>query len=169
MGSQVGQDKWVFSLFPEGYNGTFLDIGCRGPEDLNNTLLLEQNGWIGVSIDIVDYSKEWESRKTKFICTDALAFDYRELAPHFLIDYLSLDIEGQGDRFKALQKVINDGFEFNCITIEHDVYRIHESYERIPQRALLTSLGYVLAFPDVKDGNCEMEDWWINPKYICLP
>jgi hypothetical protein len=169
MASQVGQDLWVLSLFPEGYNGTFLDIGCRGPEDLNNTFLLEQKGWTGISIDIIDYSKEWKQRKTEFICADALTFDYRGFASNFLIDYLSLDIEGNGDRFKALQKVINDGFEFKCITIEHDAYRVHYGLEQVPQRDLLTSLGYRLLFPDVCDEEKPFEDWWVNPKYICLP
>jgi hypothetical protein len=167
MASQVGQDLWVLSLIKKGI---FLDIGCRGPEELNNTFLLEQNGWDGVSIDIVDYSKEWKERKTTFICADALTFDYRMNLTKFpfLIDYLSLDIEGDGDRFKALLKVISDGYEFKVITIEHDSYRVNEELEKIPQRALLKSLGYVLAFPDVKDDGNEYEDWWINPKYICL-
>jgi hypothetical protein len=165
MGSQVGQDKWVLSLIKKG---TFLDIGCRGPEDLNNTFLLEQNGWTGVSIDIEDYSKAWKERNTQFICADALTFEYSQLKFPYLIDYLSLDIEGKGDRFRALNHLMKFGFVFKLITIEHDAYRIHESYERMPQRELLTSLGYQLAFPDVKDGNSEFEDWWINPKYICL-
>lgn len=165
MGSQVGQDEWVLSLIKKG---TFLDIGCREPVTLNNTYLLEQNGWTGVSIDIVDYSQQWQYRKSKFICADALSLDYRSLDLPELIDYLSLDIEGSGDRFKALLKVISYGFEFKLITIEHDSYRVKEELEKIPQRALLKSLGYVLAYPDVKDEECVFEDWWINPKYICL-
>lgn len=163
MGSQVGQDKWVLSLIKKG---VFLDIGCRDPENLNNTLLLEQNGWDGISIDIVDYSKLWEERKTKFICANALTIEWSTLKLPYLMDYLSLDIEGDGDRFKALSHLLKYGFNFKIITIEHDVYCVHESLERTPQRELLTSLGYILLYPDVKDGNIEFEDWWINPKYI---
>lgn len=163
MGSQVGQDKWVLSLIEKG---TFLDIGCRGPFDLNNTALLEENGWTGISIDIVDYSEEWKQRKTEFICADALTFDYSLLGWHF--DYLSLDIEGNGDRFKALKRVIECGLTFKVMTIEHDVYRVHYGLEQVPQRDLLTSLGYHLAYPDVCMDGQPFEDWWINPKYICL-
>jgi hypothetical protein len=164
--SQVGQDLWVLSLIKKG---TFLDIGCRGPKDINNTLLLEENGWTGVSIDIEDYSEAWKDRKTQFICADAITFDYRSIQNgSALVDYLSLDIEGNGDRFKALEKVINDGFEFKLITIEHDSYRVDPELEREPQRKLLLSLGYKFAFKDVGDPQ-PYEDWYFNPKYICLP
>lgn len=164
MGSQVGQDKWILSLIEKG---TFLDIGCRGPEEINNTFLLEQNGWTGVSIDIVDYSEEWKSRKTDFICADALTFDYTLLGWHF--DYLSLDIEGLGDRFNALKRVMECGLSFKLITIEHDSYREgHYQAECVPQRDLLKSLGYILAYEDVKDGDVIFEDWWINLRYVKL-
>jgi hypothetical protein len=167
MGSQVKQDEFVLNLIKKG---TFLDIGCREPEDLNNTMLLEQNGWTGVSIDKDDYSKEWkEKRSSLFICADALTFDYRNLAPLFtswVFDYLSLDIEGDGDRYKALVRVLQFGFEFKVITIEHDSYRVPAELERDPQRKLLKSLGYRLLYPDISMNNKAFEDWWINPEYI---
>ena len=35
--SQAGQDEFVLSQFNEGYVGTFIDIGCRLPYEINNT------------------------------------------------------------------------------------------------------------------------------------
>ena len=49
--SQLGQDEWVLSVFPnkEGY---FVDIGCADGIYLSNTNKLEQNGWKGLCIDV---------------------------------------------------------------------------------------------------------------------
>lgn len=164
--SQVGQDLFALSMFPEDYKGTFLDVGCNLPDKINNTLLLEQKGWDGFSLDIVDYSEQWKSRKSKFICANALSYSYKELPK--TIDYLSLDVEGTGIRFQALKRLIDLGFDFKVITIEHDAYRGFDKQERQPQRQLLQQRGYQLVFPDVHHNGCAFEDWWINPKYIKL-
>jgi len=164
--SQAGQDLWVLSLFPDGYRGTFIDIGCQLPDKINNTLLLEENGWDGISFDIIDYSKEWEMRSTRFICADARMIDYSiyELPP--IIDYLSLDINLYGGiRFEALKHIINSGLVFNVITIEHDVYRGYDESERIPQRKLLKESGYELSVADIAHEGFVFEDWWINKNF----
>lgn len=162
--SQVGQDLFVVSVFGKEFKGTFLDVGCNLPDKINNTLLLEEMGWNGFSLDIENYSNEWKKRKSKFICANALAYEYKEVPK--LIDYLTLDLEGSGVRYKALQRLIDLGFEFKVITIEHDAYRGLDKTERQPQRKLLLEKGYQLVFPDVHHNGCPFEDWWINPKYI---
>jgi hypothetical protein len=87
------------------------------------------------------------------------------------IDYLSLDMEILGDRHKLLEKVINTGYEFKVITIEHDSH-IGNDYvkmEKIPQRELLKNNGYILVCGDVsqKDNpTLFYEDWWVNEKYF---
>lgn len=164
--SQVGQDLFAISMFGKDFKGTFLDVGCYLPDKINNTLLLEEMGWNGFSLDIEDYSKEWKSRKTKFIQANALTYQYAEVPK--LIDYLTLDLEGTGVRYKALKRLIDFGFEFKVITIEHDAYRGLDKEERQPQRDLLLEKGYQLVFPDVHHNGCAFEDWWINPKYIAL-
>jgi hypothetical protein len=169
--SQSGQDQFVLSLFYEGYKGVFVDIGCEYPKLINNTLLLEENGWMGISLDILDFSEEWKIRNTPFICADALMCDFNKLFIQYnlprIIDYLSLDIEGEGERYLALKRVIECEYEFKVITVEHDVYRGYELSERMPQRKLLTERGYSLLYPDViSDTGVVFEDWWINPKYI---
>ena len=159
--SQAGQDLWVLSMFPKGYKGTFLDIGCFLPFFLNNTYLLELNGWTGLSVDIVDYSARWDKRDTSFICSNGTTFkvdqDY---------DYLSLDVEGNGKRYEVLKSIMDQGFHFKLISIEHDAYRGYEKTERDPQRKLLRSLGYELHKPDVEFNGKPFEDWWINPSLI---
>ena len=161
-----GQDIFVMEIFGDNYQGIFIDIGSNTPINHNNSFMLEEHGWSGLAFDIVDYGDQWSTeRKTPFICIDAREYDFKSafdenklLSP---IDFLSIDIEGDGGRFKCLQNVFKSEFEFKVITIEHDSYRGYEESERIPQRKLLSDTGYILV---VQDDGCE--DWWINPKYI---
>ena len=168
--SQLGQDRFVLSLFDKDYKGIFVDVGCNKPDFINNTLLLEKNGWIGISLDIADYRNEWKIRKTPFLMQDALICDYKQLFIDYDIinpvDYLSLDIEIEGSRYLALKKVMESGFEFKVITIEHDGFRGYDLTERQPQRKLLNNMGYFLLCSDIMITNNPMEDWWINPKYF---
>jgi hypothetical protein len=171
--SQAKQDKFVLSFFKEGYSGTFVDVGCWMPDEINNTLLLEEHGWYGVSFDITDMSNEWKLRGTPFVCANALTCDFKKLFEENLIpkvvDYLSLDVEGDGDRYNALVNVFKSGYEFKIITIEHDAWRGYNETERKPQREFLNELGYFLLCSNVAGKRVPfnpMEDWWINPKYI---
>ena len=168
--SQAGQDKFVLSLFDKSHKGTFVDIGCQLPDEINNTLRLEENGWTGVSIDIENYGEEWKTRKSVFVCQDALTCDYSKLFEQYqmpkVIDYLSLDIEGDGTRYQALKRVMESGYEFKVMTIEHDVYRGYYLTETWPQRKLLQEMGYFLLCCDVSHDFFPYEDWWINPKYL---
>jgi hypothetical protein len=169
--SQAGQDKFVMSLINDNTKHFFLDVGCHLPRHLNNTLLLEENGWKGLSIDILDFHQEWESqRNTKFVRADALTLDYNSLLNAIglpmLIDYLNVDIEGEGLRFQALKQVFTSGREFKIITIEHDRYRGYTESEVKPQRDFLIDRGYECICEDVCASGNPFEDWWVNPKYL---
>jgi hypothetical protein len=168
--SQAGQDRFVLGLIETKDNNYFLDIGCWLPDNINNTLLLEQNGWNGISIDITNLSNEWQTRKTKFINSDALIIDYKKLFDEnnspTVIDYLNIDIEGDGLRYQTLIKVFESDREFKIITIEHDDYRGYSISEKKPQRKFLTEKGYLLLCGDVSINGNSFEDWWINPKYF---
>jgi len=172
MYSQAGQDEWVLSLFKKGHKGTFLDIGCSDPIKINNTLLLEKNRWKGFAFDKEDFSKAWKIRSTPFIQTDVFDYDFKQLKLPKVIDYLSLDIDDLGSNYRMMKRLIEIfGFEFKVITIEHNLYigEKFNQYERLPQRVLLSLVGYQLAFSDVMcdDGlENKFEDWWTNPKYI---
>jgi hypothetical protein len=169
--SQAGQDKFVMSLIKNPVSQPyFLDIGCHLPRHLNNTLLLEENGWFGVSLDILDFSVEWASRKTPFVQVDALSFDYKVLFHLYklpnVIDYLNVDIEGEGLRFEALKRAFASDCEFKIITIEHDRYRGYTESEAKPQRDFLIDRGYECICEDVCASGNPFEDWWINPKFF---
>jgi len=170
--SQSGQDLFVSYLINNSEQRYFLDIGCYMPFDLNNTIYLENIGWNGLSIDILDLKNEWKKRKTNFKSVDALKINYDEIMNEYnfpqIIDYLSLDIEGLGFRFEALKKVFESKRQFKVITIEHDSYRGQEFVEKeaIPQRSFLKEKGFVLVCEDVCNSKNPFEDWWINPKYI---
>lgn len=172
--SQCGQDLFVYHL-TNGKPGKFLDLGCSLPKKINNTYLLELNDWDGISLDIMDFNNQWKERKTKFIQADCLNQDYNTLLGQYyenqLIDYLTLDMEGCGDRFKLLQKIMESNYKFKIITIEHDAYLgdAFEQNEKIPQRKLLESKGYKLICGDIshsKHPDLFFEDWWVNPEFF---
>jgi hypothetical protein len=172
--SECGQDLFVLNLL-DIKNGKFLDLGCNLPITINNTYLLELNGWDGISVDIIDYSKEWESRKSKFINRDCFDIDFKSFLPSFydekIIDYLSLDMEKVGERYKILEKILDSGYLFKIITIEHDSYLgpEFELNEKVPQREILKNYGYKLICSDVsqkQNPNLYYEDWWVNEKFF---
>lgn len=163
------QDIYALIVFGKEHKGTFVDLGCRHPILHNNTYLLEQYGWKGIAVDFDDYTKEWlESRpNSKYFNKDVFELDFKKEFDDFgfseTIDFLSIDLDKPGSRFLSLRNILlESGREFKTITIEHDSYRSDNIiFEQLPQRELLSSLGYVL----VKD--CDViEDFWINPKYI---
>ena len=166
--SQVGQDEWVLSLFSKEYEGFFMDIGCRNPKNINNTLLLEEHGWGGVAVDKINFERMWQSRKAHFICADALKYNYKGVTPK-VVDYLSLDIDNLGTNYKALERlVVHFKLQFKAITIEHNLYmgELYNQEDRLPQRKLLLAEGYKFARADVECEGNKFEDWWINPKYF---
>lgn len=172
--SQCGQDLFVTNVLKQK-KGKFLDLGCYLPVKINNTFLLEQNGWTGVSVDIIDYSEEWKVRKTPFIHKDCFEIDYTTFLPnHYddkIIDYLSLDMEVVGERYKLLQKLLETDYKFKVITIEHDAH-IGPKFvvnEQIPQRELLNNSGYILVCSDVSQKDYPLsfyEDWWVNKEFF---
>ena len=84
-----------------------------------------------------------------------------------VVDYLSVDVELEGERFKALVNCWKAGREYKIITIEHDSHMGYSETERKPQRNFLTSEGYHLLFGNVKNSDgVPYEDWWVNPKYF---
>ncbi len=171
--SQASQDRFVYLLLYEVLNkqddGYYLEIGAGHPIDGNNTYLFEKNlGWKGVSIDIDKASqKVWYSvRQNSLLIEDATQSDYKSILKSFpqVIDYLSLDIDGNYD--SVLQRIPFNEHIFKVITIEHDFYRFGDKYRR-GERMILESLGYYLLCSDVSlfynGRDCVFEDWWIHP------
>ena len=168
--SQAGQDKFIANLFDFKTDGYFVDIGCWNPITNNNSYFLETIlKWKGICIDrdFQDYS----FRKAKYYNVDALEVNYKDLfeSNNFpqTIDYLSLDLDVPYT-LTALDKIIDTGYEFKALTIEHDWYGIEERLHcREKMRKLLLNKGYFLLYSDIWVSNNEyFEDWWINPNYF---
>jgi hypothetical protein len=178
--SQLTQDLFALSA---AKNKTYIEIGAWKPIHYSNTYLLEEQGWKGFSLEIEILRKElWEScleRKNKIYWEDALTFDYKQaLEENNLptrIGYLSCDIEPPENTFAALQRVIEQGITFDCITFEHDNYRREIDYDPIVTE-YLKNHGYKVAVKNVyrtrkvrvlnqkkKDTKiCVMETWYVN-------
>ena len=160
--SQAGQDLWV--LRESGYkkDGFYIEIGAYDPVNLSNTVLLEQNGWSGISFDISDIRDKWDkSRKNKLIICDATKLNFLDcFIAHEVplnVDYLSLDIDEKS--LECLKNLPLEKYKFNSITIEHDEY-IRGSEIKNDMRKILFSYGYKLSKPDVSHNGCIYEDWW---------
>lgn len=167
--SQSSQDLFVLYLLKNKINGTFVDIGCGHPININNTYLLEKYNWTGISIDFnQDYHKLWKHFRTNLYSNlDAFNINYDELFTKnfndYIIDYLSLDID---DRYTDVLKLIPfDKYKFRVITIEHDFY-IHGDLYRKQEREFLTKHGYQLLCGNVKNSGNIYEDWWVHPELV---
>ena len=170
LGSQVHQDIFAFKT---AKHNTYIEIGAAGPIKYNNTYYLEKHGWKGISLELnqnrVDqWFEEWSDRKNKIYCADAIVFDYatalkeNNLPMH--IGYLSCDIEPPENTFAALQRVIEQGITFDCITFEHDKYQSEVDYDPIATE-YLKNKGYKVAVPDVyrwRKRPCYFETWYVN-------
>ena len=162
MYSQERQDDFVIHMM-NGKVGEYLEVGASHPIDINNTFLLEQHGWTGLSIDIDDSCKQiWaEKRKNPLIIADALTFDYPQKER---IDYLQIDVDPSEVSFKALLQVLKSKTRFSIITYETDAYADNRFV--LPSRQLLQSEGYKLICADVPCGFGPFEDWYIDESVI---
>ena len=162
MYSQEKQDEFVLHMM-NGKVGEYLEVGASHPIDINNTFLLEQHGWTGLSIDIDDSCRNiWlEKRKNPLIIADALTFEYPQKER---IDYLQIDVDPSETSFKALLEVMKSKTRFSIITYETDAYADNTYVQ--PSRQLLQSEGYKLIRADVMCGFGPFEDWYIDPLVI---
>lgn len=161
--SQAGQDKFAYERI--GNSGTFLDIGC-GDQNGSNTLALERIGRTGVLVELDKKRAAWcrRNRRTCLFEQDALTMDWTILRDR-QFDYLSLDIDDtKGEPSKIVQvltSLLDAGFMFRVMTIEHDRYRIGDE-TRNQVRDICIAHGYKLAVGDVAHKGNEFEDWWVR-------
>jgi hypothetical protein len=124
------------------------------------------------------YCKEiWEilRRKSKYICTDALQFDYRILNRYF--DYLQIDISPPWSNLMVMKKIIPE-IRFAVITFEHDVWDQTDQSKvvRTESRKILQDHGYEMVVNDVTirpgmgygigDNHIYFEDWYVDPTIV---
>ena len=172
MASQIGQDDFVIKTLKEKRNGTFVDIGCFHPTDINNTFILERDyNWTGINIDLFT-ENEFDDSNEAFsnwpilrpdsvvIKADALTIDYSSIFKgHKLpktIDYLSIDLEPPTVTFDVFKLLPLNEYKFNIITYEHDGYRMGQKFIA-ETRKYITSFDYVL-FETVND----QDDYYVH-------
>lgn len=148
--------------------GYWVDFGARNwgaGFGQNNTTLLYNNGWSGLSMDIGNYKETYvhldQSRVhfEQIDCTNvSKMWDLFEKikVPH-QVNYLNFDIdEGTERGLITLESFLEANYTFDSITIEHDSYRFGVRVRDL-QRDLLDRYGYVMvAELDL------YEDWWIH-------
>jgi hypothetical protein len=164
--SQAGQD--AFALRVAG-RWSFLDIGAGEPVRISNTKALEDAGWKGILCDIEHEARIRAERKFQAVYGDFFAQDWRAILYDFTRDgrigYLSLDLEPPSLTLQALCKLPLDAVRFDCITVEHDLYRNNAAI-RSAMRGILRDAGYELVAPDVcvRVGKSRLpfEDWWVD-------
>lgn len=165
--SQAGQDRWVIETLKGKRDGSFLDLGCWHPTELNNTWLLERDyGWGGISMDRNPaLAPKWSRAGRHFTWADASHIDWLKLGTH-TFDYISIDCDE--DQETVVGNLLEcSGIRAYCLTVEHDSYRFGEK-RRDDLRSLLTKYGYHLAVPDVALAGVAFEDWWIDPNHVTL-
>ncbi len=181
-GSEM-QDLWAFKML--GKNQTFLDVGCGGPIHCNNTYMLEKEGWKGICIDSrlkVDgknlssfYKKERKSKLFRLdSTTEKFIVTLNENYSNRLIDYISLDVDESG--LDTLKNLLNNGYNFKCMTFEHDLYQRGglNRLMKFESKDILLKRGYFPLFEnvclnysvDLQRGVKPWEDWWVNLNYF---
>jgi hypothetical protein len=170
--NHAGQDLFVLSAFNGKKNGTYLDLGCSHPYQINNTWILENDfEWFGLSIDINEslinlHKKERRNPSLNLDCTN---LNFTEIINYYgnkkYIDYLSLDLEPAQITYKCLETIPFDEINFGLITYEHDYYRFGDEY-KLKSREIFESFGYKRICSDVSDNNLEFEDWYYNPIFV---
>jgi SAM-dependent methyltransferase len=164
--SQAYQDIFVLTILSGKRNGSFLEIGCGDPVFGNNTKLLEEWGWTGISIDAdKTMTKKFENeRKSTVITADATRLDYDTLIQKDY-DYLQIDINPALNSLTALLRMPFEKRRFAVITFEHDDYCSPGIKER--SRKYLLSHGYVLVVGDIGHTKYDsFEDWWVHPDLV---
>ena len=168
--SQCYQDMFVLSALDGKKKGTYLEIGAGRPFYGNNTALLKEWGWKGVSLDISkDFLAQWKKERPNDVCLDqdARYANYLDLSDSIIktrdIDYLQLDVDPASNTYKVLENIPFDTLKFKVITYEHDYYCDDTKSYRDKSRKLLEDAGYILIAGNISpDENSPYEDWWVS-------
>ena len=164
--SQMYQDMFVLTMLGGKHNGSFLEIGCGDPTFTNNTKLLEEWGWSGISIDIKQHVTEKfaKERKSTVVTGDATKLDYDALITE---DYDYLQIDADPSSLAVLLRIPFENRRFAVVTFEHDDYCSLDSATKERSRRYLKSHGYVMVVGDIAPRKYDsMEDWWIHPGLV---
>jgi hypothetical protein len=166
--SQCMQDMFVLTMLDGKWNGRFLEIGCGHPTYGNNTKLLEDRGWLGISIDSdPEITREFIKERRFVMTEDATRLDFDALLrDHEDYDYLQIDIDPALNSLAVLLKIPFERVKFAVITFETDFYTSGPMV-RTRAREYLKSHGYVLVVGDIApDSYNAFEDWYVCPTLV---
>lgn len=167
--SQVYQDLFVLTMLDGKRNGRYLEIGAGDPWFGNNTALLQELGWTGISIekDQEKADKFDKERNVTVRCCDATEINYQAVLEKGDYDYLQIDTDPARVSMEVLKKIPFETHRFAVITFEHDHYDDEQSGVRERSREYLSSLGYELVAPDISPNDfMNFEDWWVHPELV---
>lgn len=169
--SQSYQDLFVLMATNGMQCGSWIEIGCADPTYGNNTKLLEELGWDGVSIDIdQNVVANWKDRTTIPYQMDATKIDWNKMPIWDLgdvTDYLQIDVDPPEISYEVLLQIPFWKQRFRVITFEHDHYADDSETIREKSRKYLKSFGYELVVNDVAvDEYSSYEDWWVHPELV---
>jgi len=167
--SQSYQDLFVLMALDGKEWGSWIEIGCAHPTYGNNTKLLEELGWDGVSIDIdSNVVDNWKDRVTIPYQMDATKVDWEKMPIWGLdniTDYLQIDVDPPNISYEVLLSIPFWKHKFRVITFEHDYYMDDSVREK--SRKYLRSFGYELVVNDIAvDEYSSYEDWWVHPELV---
>lgn len=169
--SQCYQDLFVLMATNGMECGSWIEIGCAHPTYGNNTKLLEELGWDGVSIDIEpNVVANWKDRITNPYQMDATKVNWEKMPIWDLgdiTDYLQIDVDPPEISYEVLLNIPFWKQRFRVITFEHDHYADNSKTIREKSRKYLKSFGYELIVNDVAVNQYDSyEDWWVHPDLI---
>lgn len=170
--SQSYQDLFVLMATNGMECGSWIEIGCAHPTYGNNTKLLEELGWDGVSIDIdTNVVGNWANNRTTIpYQMDATKIDWNTMPIWDLgdiTDYLQIDVDPPEISYEVLLNIPFWKQRFRVITFEHDHYADNSQTIREKSRKYLKSFGYELIVNDVAVNEYDSyEDWWVHPDLI---
>jgi len=86
------------------------------------------------------------------------------------IDYLQIDLEVSNRSTLTTLELLNNNvfneYKFATVTFEHDIYDGDKFNTRLDSRKIFLNRGYILVFPDVRNGQHAFEDWYIHPELV---
>jgi len=186
MYSEAWQDEFANLMLGSPSTGYFLDIGAVTPPNGygSNSLMFEENGWNGLLVDMDGDGLKSLNRKTPIFVANLgdgtnNTVSMGESLLHLpdvpkLIDYVSIDLEGQD--YLVVKSIVDAGYEFKVLTIEHNLYSQNPGTkeQKYDTFIYLSSKGYIRVVDNAGNraskGNLHegwaFEDWYINPKYV---
>jgi len=171
--SQLSQDVFVLNFFNK-QPGFYLELGCNdGTSNTNsNCLLLEENGWTGIGVDIGNIDVFNSHRKGRGIQADLTQTRIQDIldeckAPE-IIDYFSYDVD---DALKpSLESLSLEKYKFKLIHFEHNEYLTGDPlYTGLKQagREKFINAGYELLVDNlIYLNNGAVEDWYVYPELV---